>query len=478
LTRGVAAAKSSDAEAARGLLQRAIELDPQKELAWLWLASLSVSPVEKLAYLQRVLDINPENGHALTGIKQTRTQAAQTLLQQAATAARGGEREFARERLREAMSHDEEIEDAWLLAAYLTDDAEEKANRLRRALEINPDSSRARAALDAVEAHRDEPKWECPLCYETDDAPRDLCTHCGAHLSLENAEVFFSGNRVDEARLGQGVSRLRLRFETSDATADDCYRLGLALLNLRQTEEGIEYLRTALRLNPQNEILALAIKAILARREQASAQTEAAPKPVQPFAEDILSLDGQSEILQIDSPVQTDSFAEADESFAAVSSADESFPAKSSAAPSASSFETVGISASLPSNDEAHAGRTIMIVDDSPTVRKLVTIKLEKQGHRVIPAVDGMEALAMLNEDLPDLILLDITMPRMDGYQLCKLVRANPTMKHIPIVMLSGKDGFFDKVRGKMAGSTAYLTKPFEPETLLRVVAEHCGTTV
>ena len=118
--------------------------------------------------------------------------------------------------------------------------------------------------------------------------------------------------------------------------------------------------------------------------------------------------------------------------------------------------------------------RTILVVDDSPTVRKLVAITLEKQGHRVITASDGMEALAKINEQIPDLIFLDVTMPRIDGYQLCKLIKKNQDTRHVPVVMLSGKDGLFDKMRGRMAGSTRYLTKPFEPQVLLQVVDEHC----
>lgn len=116
---------------------------------------------------------------------------------------------------------------------------------------------------------------------------------------------------------------------------------------------------------------------------------------------------------------------------------------------------------------------TILIVDDSPTVRKLVTVTLERQGYQVISAVDGMQALAKLNELVPDLILLDITMPHMDGYQVCKFIKSNNATKRIPVLMLSGKDGFFDKIRGRMAGSTEYLTKPFEPEVLLRAVEKH-----
>jgi twitching motility two-component system response regulator PilG len=117
--------------------------------------------------------------------------------------------------------------------------------------------------------------------------------------------------------------------------------------------------------------------------------------------------------------------------------------------------------------------KTILIVDDSPTVRKLISGKLEKSGHNAICAVDGMDALAKINETVPDLILLDITMPRMDGYQVCKLIRGNEATQDVPVIMISGKDGFFDKVRGKMAGTNNYITKPFGPETLMKTVNEY-----
>lgn len=116
---------------------------------------------------------------------------------------------------------------------------------------------------------------------------------------------------------------------------------------------------------------------------------------------------------------------------------------------------------------------TVLIVDDSPTVCKLVTLTLERQGYTVIPASDGLEALAKINERLPDLILLDIMMPRMDGYQLCKTIKGNQETENIPVVMLSGKDGFLDKVRGRMVGSADHIDKPFEPEVLLQMVKKY-----
>jgi CheY-like chemotaxis protein len=121
-------------------------------------------------------------------------------------------------------------------------------------------------------------------------------------------------------------------------------------------------------------------------------------------------------------------------------------------------------------HDAMAKNRKILVVDDSPTVRKLISGKLEKCGHEVVCAVDGVDALEKINELVPDLVLLDITMPRMDGYQVCKLIRNNESTKDVPVVMISGKDGFFDKVRGRMAGTSGYITKPFGPETLMKTV--------
>lgn len=115
----------------------------------------------------------------------------------------------------------------------------------------------------------------------------------------------------------------------------------------------------------------------------------------------------------------------------------------------------------------------ILVVDDSPTICRLVATTLEKRGYQVHAATDGMDALAKMNECIPDLIFLDITMPRLDGYQLCKIIKSNADLKQTPIVMLSGKDGLLDKVKGRMAGASDYITKPFKPNTLLQTVAKH-----
>jgi twitching motility two-component system response regulator PilG len=123
--------------------------------------------------------------------------------------------------------------------------------------------------------------------------------------------------------------------------------------------------------------------------------------------------------------------------------------------------------------DKLKSRKLVLTVDDSLTVRKIVAMTLERFGYRVLSAADGMQALSRLNEQRPDLILLDITMPRMDGYQVCKTIKQNPYTKQIPVLMLSGKDGFFDKVKGKLAGATDYLTKPFQEDELIKAVEKH-----
>lgn len=117
--------------------------------------------------------------------------------------------------------------------------------------------------------------------------------------------------------------------------------------------------------------------------------------------------------------------------------------------------------------------RLVVAIDDSLTVRKIVSITLERLGYRVMTAKEGGEALTMLAEAQPDLILLDITMPGMDGYQVCKAIKQNPATRRIPVVMLSGKDGFFDKVKGRLAGATDYITKPFQEATLAEAVRKY-----
>jgi twitching motility two-component system response regulator PilG len=130
----------------------------------------------------------------------------------------------------------------------------------------------------------------------------------------------------------------------------------------------------------------------------------------------------------------------------------------------------------MPQTDSAPPdlhGRKVMVIDDSNTIRRSAEIFLGQAGCQVILAENGFEALAKVNDHEPAIIFCDILMPRLDGYQTCALIKRSPRFCHIPIVMLSSKDGLFDRARGRMVGSIEYLTKPFTKETLLGMVRLH-----
>ena len=118
------------------------------------------------------------------------------------------------------------------------------------------------------------------------------------------------------------------------------------------------------------------------------------------------------------------------------------------------------------------AGVKVMVIDDSNTIRRSAEIFLGKAGATVILAEDGFDALAKIADHQPELIFCDILMPRLDGYQTCAMIKKSPRFKEIPVVMLSSKDGLFDRARGRLVGSERYLTKPFTKDSLLQTVVE------
>lgn len=120
-------------------------------------------------------------------------------------------------------------------------------------------------------------------------------------------------------------------------------------------------------------------------------------------------------------------------------------------------------------------GVKIMVIDDSKTIRRTAETLLKKTGCEVITAEDGFEALAKIVEQKPNLIFVDIMMPRLDGYQTCSLIKNNPLFKATPVIMLSSKDGLFDRAKGRIVGSEQYLTKPFTKDELLSTVRQFVG---
>lgn len=118
-------------------------------------------------------------------------------------------------------------------------------------------------------------------------------------------------------------------------------------------------------------------------------------------------------------------------------------------------------------------GLKVMVIDDSKTIRRTAETLLKKEGCEVITANDGFEALSKIADNDPNIIFVDIMMPRLDGYQTCALIKHNQKFKNTPVIMLSSKDGLFDRARGRIVGSEQYLTKPFTKEELLGAIEQH-----
>lgn len=651
IQRGIDAHKESRKDFARQCFLQAIVHDNRNEMAWLWLASVAESGEEKVAHLNRVLEINPENENALASLKSAKSHMAQGLLQKAKTAVLTGESESAEYLLKEILEISPELDEAWVLKSHITNSFAEKVQCFERILEFNPDSEVAKANLDSLRSMmKTETKTEDfkPDNWENLEGVNDDGENAVENVEnqtfeeqylvedsfdeevfsadVPTQELYFSaeeepysevvsnepetysflgnveesnGNNLDEWSFTEQEAPFEDGFEdrAMDPSSMENEEFSFEEISKALIDEEMETEYQA----PQVEMVGAQANAFEVREsfeEETGAESdsevicsaeEGSWVSEEENAEECYEIDADEvfaagEVSENDSSQESpgvgDDFVEesvedsAEEHFSAeaernVEQAEKNHQtiAEMVECPfcreenESQAFMCVGCRAMLTLSDlemllahhEADAqilqkavgelevedlsrglepdelvnlgighinlknlrkgmsflqkavklnpnnvvldsqvnslairlaeieekessqnpvpkDKTIMVVDDSPTVRKLISGKLEKCGHTVIMAIDGMDAMEKLNQVMPDLILLDITMPRMDGYQVCKLIRGNEATKEIPIVMISGKDGFFDKVRGRMAGTTSYITKPFGPETLMKML--------
>jgi len=119
------------------------------------------------------------------------------------------------------------------------------------------------------------------------------------------------------------------------------------------------------------------------------------------------------------------------------------------------------------------SAKKVLIIDDSQTIRRSAENMLSAEGVEILTAEDGFQALSIIAEENPSLIFIDIVMPKLDGYQACAIIKNNPEFQHIPVIMLTSKDGLFDRARGQVVGSDHYLTKPFTKDELLQSLQQH-----
>jgi len=252
----------------------------------------------------------------------------------------------------------------------------------------------------------------CPFCWSPMEIKAVQCPYCRSHLFIHNS-FFASLGNADEKILKAAIERY-MRVISREKNINAHYFLSIAHLNLEHWEEALNLFHKTVKLSPDKEIFTEQLRALVNH----------------------MAMDAT-----------TSSFE------------------KEAAENAARQKETVPAGLS--------GKKKVLVVEDSSTTRKVIAITLGQKGYDVIEARDGLEALSRLNEEKPDLILLDIILPKMDGYKILSIIKSNAVFKDIPVIMLTSRDGFMHKVKGKLAGSAEYLTKPFDPKVLVQTIEKY-----
>lgn len=250
---------------------------------------------------------------------------------------------------------------------------------------------------------------KCYFCWTPMDKEARVCDFCNSYLSVSR-ESLLNQSKADASYLHEAQERYSRVLKSDPRHISATYCLSLIQLNNGNIEEALGYLDRATKIAPDKASFASQLKLLMAYM----AHNE------QPTAEAEAELE-LIEAEQSDTKVQ----------------------------------------------------KTILVIEDSSTTRKVICIALARNGYRVVEAADGLEALSKISEERPDLIMLDVILPKMDGYKILSIIKGNTEFKDIPVIMLTSKDGFINKMKGKMAGSAAYLTKPFDPDEMIAEIHRH-----
>ncbi|MDM8542068.1 response regulator [Desulfococcaceae bacterium HSG9] len=251
----------------------------------------------------------------------------------------------------------------------------------------------------------------CPFCWTPAEINARQCYYCKAHFFI-NKQIFSQRNSAPESYqiiIFKNAIKRYSEVISCEKNITANYYLGLAHLNLAQWEKAITFLHQTVKLAPKKKQFAEQLRFVLNHIASIRPASEAAPDTNH-------------------------------------------------------------------SSRKAYLGpdrKKILVVEDSSTTRKVIAITLSQNDYHVIEACDGIEALSRLNEHKPDLIILDIILPKMDGFKILSIIKSNSDFKETPVIMLTSKDGFIDKMKGRIAGSTAYLTKPFEPQKLIETIKKN-----
>ena len=511
LQSGVRAAQSGDRKTARNLLMSAVDIEPHNENAWLWLASISEYPEELLVFLNNVLDINPQNERALQWSASTKTLLSKTLVQRGVDANDDGRREFAMQCFDQALSYDDRNVTAWLWLASLADSESRKMEYLRHVLMLEPENEAAKSAMAEVDSESRATLFagaaKAAVHGDTSSAlaildkiesrwpdTKDVWV-MRSHLAIAFEDKMASWQRIlefdaDDQYATACVTSIQWLTEIAKPTeARDQHEVAASIEEeAKEAEPAIavdEFSIPTHELPPVESVLAGNFISLSALNTATPQTTEPVVQaPASPWDSTVHESASVSEFdyptvdstylsEEVAKAVKDHDLAMADEQYAIPSPADvaESFETAREVPMPEAPFEEHAKQTTAESGPAVVDDRVrVLVVDDSQTARKLIAGKLEASGYNVLCAENGREAIQFARTAAPALALVDIGLPMMDGYAVCRSLRDEPATQNVPVVLISGKDGYFEEDRGTAAGASGFITKPFGPETLMKTV--------
>jgi len=476
--RGIDASKEGRNDYAMECFDRALSFDEQNQLAWFWKDSLSKEETVEIETTAVAEEVEAKD------TKEAVDRSTHMILVEAEAFLSQGDRGQALASVEEAIGADPDSEKAWSMRSHLVDDFEEKRRSLERVVEINPENKTAVAALETllamvetvvpnIEDHAEdkrEPAAERFLNTPFDEVAKPMLAE---HENSPTQELELPQAILDHNPfLGNADSNVSGEVWMSDPNAE------------MRPDQSIH--DTEAPANPFYPTVEVDFDDV-SDDQVTVGEADTIPMPVQQF-ENFQSKEAQtswseSYAIRVEPEVQevsASTYMEESAEKVDLTDASESVLTDSSwnershnyiNEPDQTGTWVINDSMPLPENEpDTDPGKTILVVDDSPVVRKLIAGKLQESGYNVLSASSGAEALAVISNATPDLVLLDIAMPKMDGYQVCENIRKNVATKNIPVVLISGKDGYYDENRAQTAGTSSYISKPFGPETLMKAL--------
>ena len=337
------------------------------------------------------------------------------LLDEAIQEAEGNHLKKAKLLLSKILKRDKRNHRGWLWFSRISASFKVVEGSLNNALKIAPDDPEVfeefKKFQQAKSRLQEEPFSRCPFCWVPLESNAVRCPYCRCHLLIH--DLFFELDHTGSEKIQQEAIGRYTRVVEKENSSPAHYWLSMVYLNMDNYEGALNHLDLAAKLAPKEQFYSKQLDLLL-KHMASSGALLAGELPA-------TGNDTDSTVISLQDKIR----------------------------------------------------KKILVVEDSSTIRKVISITLSQKGYEITEAGDGLEALSRLSETKPDLILLDIILPKMDGYQILSIVRENPESKNIPVIMLTSKDGIINKVKGKVAGSSAYLTKPFDPAKLVETIERY-----